>query len=188
MICIVDCGTMYIRQIRRHMTELGRSTRVVKLKELKDCDFSSFSGIIISGAPTFLTEVNQKEYLAPFRFVKKADVPVLGICLGHQVIGLLHGAMIHRGGEVITKENVELLEKDALFDGLGSNSLFHEEHSESISLPKGFLLLAKSGSCDNEAMKHEEKDIYGVQFHPEMSGKPGRIILKNFVKLCGMPK
>jgi GMP synthase (glutamine-hydrolysing) len=59
-----------------------------------------------------------------------------------------------------------------------------EDHCEGITLPDQFILLARSRSYDVEAMKHREKDIYGVQFHPETSNEPGRKIAHNFLKLC----
>ncbi|MFA6214369.1 MAG: gamma-glutamyl-gamma-aminobutyrate hydrolase family protein, partial [Candidatus Micrarchaeia archaeon] len=142
-------------------------------------------GIIISGGPTLLSKVDLKEFLAPFQFLKDASVPVLGVCLGHQIIGLLHGSKISHGDEVKKMESVSFLKGDPLFSGVETGSLFQEAHFEYITLPRGFELLAKSKSCANEAMKHRQKKLYGVQFHPEASGEKGKAILENFVKMCG---
>ena len=78
----------------------------------------------------------------------------------------------------------ENLAKDDLFQDIENHSLFQEEHSESITLPEEFLLLAKSKTCDNEVMKHKTKSIYGTQFHPEVSDNNGKILFRNFLKLC----
>jgi GMP synthase (glutamine-hydrolysing) len=59
-----------------------------------------------------------------------------------------------------------------------------EDHCESISLPKGFKLLAVSDACVNEAMCHASKPWMGVQFHPEVSGNQGTLLIENFVNLC----
>ena len=59
-----------------------------------------------------------------------------------------------------------------------------EDHCETISIPQGFELVASSDACVNEAMQHKERAIFGVQFHPEVSGNHGRILIENFIKVC----
>lgn len=181
MICIIDCGTTFLGKFQK---AIDADYQIVGLDALGKQDFSGFSGIIISGAPTLLTEVDLPEYMDMFRFIKEINVPVLGVCLGHQLLGLLHGAKISCGKMVDKKERIVFLKKDPLFKGVRKGALFREEHSEHISLPEGFTLLAKSESCTNEAMKHPGKQMYGVQFHPEASGSQGTIVLENFVGMC----
>ena len=52
-----------------------------------------------------------------------------------------------------------------------------------ITLPEKFDLLAIFDSCNNESMKHKDKNMYGVQFHPEVSGEAGEIVFDNFLKI-----
>ena len=59
-----------------------------------------------------------------------------------------------------------------------------EDHCEFVSVPKGFKLIASSDACFNEAMTHKEKNIFGVQFHPEVSGLQGSLLIENFYKIC----
>jgi len=184
MICIIDCGTSWLKEIEKNVKEAGYKYKIINLKEIKECDFKQFSGVIISGAPTLLTEVNLQTYLNPFKFIKTTNIPLLGICLGHQIIGLLYGSKINKGKLIDKKEAIKIVKKDKIFTNIDNNSLFREEHSEYISLPKEFYLLAKSDSCDNEVMKHKTKEIYGTQFHPEVSGEAGIHIFENFLKMC----
>lgn len=81
-------------------------------------------------------------------------------------------------------QRIEILKGNDLFIGIQDLAEFREEHAEFISLPKNFILMAKSKSCGNESMKHKSKSIYGVQFHPEVSGENGKKLFKNFLKLC----
>ena len=184
MICIIDCGTEWLQEIKDNLTNLDHKFNVVKLDEIENSDFESFSGIVISGAPTLLTQVNQKEYLDRFSFLKSIKIPVLGICLGHQIMGLLHGSNIQAEKMIDKMEQIEILKENDLFNGIQNLAEFREEHSEFISLPNNFILLAKSESCDNESMKHKDKNLFGVQFHPEVSGDNGKQLFNNFLKLC----
>ncbi|MBI2111960.1 gamma-glutamyl-gamma-aminobutyrate hydrolase family protein [Candidatus Woesearchaeota archaeon] len=187
MIAIIDCGCPWIKNIKRCVSHLGSSYQIITLNRLPDTDFTSFSGIIISGGPTFLSQINQEEYLRNFQFIKKTDLPVLGICLGHQILGLLYGSNIYHGERTSKQEQIDLLQPsqpDELFIDVNNKSSFREEHYEFITLTDHFDLLARSDSCGNEAMKHKQKKIYSVQFHPEVSGKKGEIIFNNFLKIC----
>ena len=82
---------------------------------------------------------------------------------------------------------VERLAPDPLFDGLPERMLLRCSHyCEVKRLPPGFDCLARSGHCAIEAMKHREKCLYGVQFHPEQFEEPflhGRTVLENFAKI-----
>jgi GMP synthase (glutamine-hydrolysing) len=76
---------------------------------------------------------------------------------------------------------IEVFTESVLFDKLPTVFDVMEDHCESISIPEGFELLASSDECINEAMQHKDKMIYGLQFHPEVSGNFGRVIIENFV-------
>ena len=115
MICIIDCGTSWLGEIKQNLTNFGYKFKVIKLDEIKDSEFKSFSGIIISGAPTLLTQINIEEYVNLFKFVKKVNVPILGICIGHQVIGLLYGSEITAGKMIDKMEQIKIVKEDDLF-------------------------------------------------------------------------
>ena len=59
-----------------------------------------------------------------------------------------------------------------------------EDHCEFVSVPKDFKLIASSDACFNEAMSYIEREIFGVQFHPEVSGLQGALMLENFYNIC----
>ena len=97
------------------------------------------------------------------------------------------------GGKVTESETPEfgkmeltILKKDVLFGGVPGNSIVWLSHNDEVSiLPNDFEILASSENCKIQAMKHKNKPIYGVQFHPEVEHTEyGEQIFKNFVKIC----
>lgn len=182
MLCIIDCGSSYISNLMQITQELGDSAKTIPLGDISHTNMSEFSHIIISGSPALITKIDTQAYIDQFAFIKDSNIPILGICNGHQVIGLLYGAQISMGPKVNKIENISILKEGDLFRGVENNSLFQEEHCEYITLPKDFTLLATSASGENEAMQHTYKAIFGVQFHPEASGEPGKQVIKNFLE------
>ena len=184
MICIIDCGSSWIEDIKLSIQKLNYGSEVIKMNDIKESNLENFSSIIISGRPTLLTQENILELLNLFSFIKITKTPILGICFGHQIIGLLYDSTITVGKLIDKMENIEILRENKLFNSIENQSLFQESHSEFISLPENFILLAKSESCQNEAMKHKDKIIYSTQFHPEVSQNNGKKLIHNFLEIC----
>ncbi|RLG69341.1 MAG: hypothetical protein DRO11_07925 [Methanobacteriota archaeon] len=108
---------------------------------------------------------------------EKLVKPVLGICAGMQVVGILFNAKLIKRKEIgMTK--IFVRRKNRIF---GDKKVFHayELHKYAISKPEQFLILAESEKCI-QAIKHEKKPIYGVLFHPEVRN---REIITNFLGL-----
>lgn len=182
MIALIDCGSSKTPQIAEHLEEYSE-VQVIKLVDFKLNSLKQFKGIVISGAPLLLTEIDPTPYYQLFSWINSYSKPLLGICFGHQIIGLLNGARISKMREDRNFHEIELIKDDILFERLPHIFEMQEDHCEHISVPHGFDLLACSDTCINEAMKHREKPIYGVQFHPEVSGNYGHVLLANFAKL-----
>lgn len=158
-------------------------------KWLCKSDLEGFNGIIFSGSPITLvcedrkTCENRDEYLELFPFIKEIQTPILGICFGHQVIGHTFGSWYYVDEFINGDNTIEVVEPNILFKGI-KDLVFQENHEQHITVPDDFILLAKSANCQNESMKHKDKDIFWVQFHPEISGKSGKKLLENFLKIC----
>jgi GMP synthase (glutamine-hydrolysing) len=112
----------------------------------------------------------------------------LGICFGHQILGMVYGASIARQKEDRSWQEIEIIQDSELFENFGKTVLMVEDHCESISVPPHFNLLASSDACVNEAMQHQEKKMFGVQFHPEVSGDNGEKIITNFIDILKKSK
>lgn len=183
MILVIDCGsnkTKYIEQIVDEFIDVKPS----KLLDFTLEDLTDISGVIISGAPLLVTEVDTSPYELKLEWIKDTSLPVLGICFGHQMIGMMFDAFPTRMKEDRSWQIIEAFVDSPLLNRLPDEIEMMEDHCETISIPPDFELIASSDTCVNEVMQHKSKPIYGVQFHPEVSGNHGRIILENFVNIC----
>jgi GMP synthase (glutamine-hydrolysing) len=183
MIYIVNFGSSKTPLIAEMVHSCGAETTIVNWKDSSANDFKNSSGIIFSGSPTMFTEADHKPYIEKFSFVKEGKIPTLGICFGHQLMGILHGAKIFRGEEVRTRIKIEIVKEDPLFAGLSPSTEMNEDHIEGITLPAGFIHLATSSFYTIEGMRHPFLPLWGVQFHPEVSGETGKKLIGNFLKL-----
>lgn len=181
LIKIIDCGSSKVPQIGERLKELNCETEIQKLNEYH---FTNEIGIIISGAPILLTESNPENYLISLAKILESNIPILGICFGHQLIGLHFGAKISRCDEDRKNQKINFTSISKLGNELTNEIIFNEDHCECISLPNEFKLIASSSICEVEMMEHEIKNIFGVQFHPETSGKNGKIFFNMFIKYC----
>jgi GMP synthase (glutamine-hydrolysing) len=183
MIVIIDCGSSKVPLIEEMVDEF-MDYKTVPLFEFTLENEKEALGFIISGAPILITEKDPQPYLDQFTWLKTIEKPVLGICFGHQMMGMTYEAFPNRQKEDRDWMTVEIIADCSLFDKMPTEIEFMEDHCECISIPKDFLLVGVSDSCINEAMMHESKPLFGVQFHPEVSGNMGAILFQNFVQLC----
>jgi len=147
---------------------------------------TKIKGIILSGGkgnpyePLNLTS----NYVALMNF----NVPIVGFCLGHEIIAVSYRGRIKKLAKYHGKKEFITITKpeDPLFEGLDKKEvLLIKRHTFHVSeLPVEFESLAISDTCTNEIIKHKSKPIYGFQSHPEVSGKDGIHMVKNFLKIC----
>lgn len=182
MILIINFGSSKTPWIEEAI-EKNAPCKVVGYHDFDEKSVSKYSAVVFSGAPILLTEVDQEPYLNVFYWVKTYEKPILGICFGHQLLGLLHGASVSMQREDRDKQWIEVIAHNPLFDDLDNPVEMQEDHCESISVPLGFVLSATSDATVNEAMHHKNKPFFGVQFHPEVSGPQGDQLLANFCKI-----
>lgn len=186
MIIILDCGSDKVPFIEQMVDEF-MDFKTVPFLEFNPDDRENVKGIIASGAPLLITEIDMSKYLKVSSWMKTIDIPYLGICFGHQVLGLHHGAFGSKIKEDRDWQEIEQMENDPLFSRMPNVFKMMEDHCEVISIPAGFKLLSSSDASINEGMRHKEKNLFGVQFHPEVSGNMGSIMIENFIKICENP-
>lgn len=183
MILIIDCGSKKSSAILSIVKDKGHEASLVSLDNFTSESIdNSVLGLIISGAPILLTELDPAPYIKQFNFLKSISIPVLGICFGHQILGLVHHASVMRCLDARTRQLIEVSKAIPLFTGI-KNHKFMQDHCESISCPDGFDLIATSTNCEVEAIQHQTKKLYGVQFHPEASDSQGEQLIANFLSI-----
>ena len=179
MILIINCGSTKSPHILDHCLRHAEA-KMIDLTHFTSKDLQGITALVISGAPILVTEVETDPYLNQFDFLKTFKLPVLGICFGHQILGMIHGANASRCDEDRTWQKISTLSDHFLFKNLSPDFDMIEDHCECIDLPKEFNLLASSTICQNEVMIHQSKPYVGVQFHPEVSEDNGVQFFDNF--------
>ncbi len=184
-IVVLDFGSQYSHLICRRIRDLSVYAELVpfdisyeKLEELQP------KGIIFSGGPSSVYKENAPK---PNEKIFDANIPILGICYGHQLIVDKFGGKVKRknreyGSALLMIDN----DKD-LLSSLGDSIRAWMSHGdEAEQIPTGFEVIGHTESARAAAIASKENPIYGIQFHPEVvHTENGSEILKNFVlKVC----
>lgn len=200
-ILILDFGSQYSHLITRRCRELNVYCEMLPCtQKIKDLAWKP-KGIILSGSP-YSVYAPDAPHVDPDVFT--AGVPVLGICYGLQEIALTHGgdvqAHTHReyGYAKISTKKTGIAHADRLYDGIPMDvaedgsadglQVWMSHGDQLTTLPPGFVTIASTPTSPYTSIAHESKDIFGVQFHPEVSHSPkGKEVIGAFVKnVCGI--
>jgi GMP synthase (glutamine-hydrolysing) len=187
-ILIIDFGSQFTLLIARRIRELGVFSEIVSHKKvnIKDSVKQNIAGIILSGGPLNVYDSNK------FNFNKKIlqlNIPVLGICFGHQILSKELGGKVKRlnhgefGLAEIKKISNSTLTKN-FFDKKNKNNVWMSHADQVSKMPKNFKVVASSKNSKFTIIENHNKRFYGVQFHPEVTHtNKGKILLKNFLFL-----
>ncbi len=146
--------------------EFEVSSTTINYHECHTIKLETYDGIILSGSPQGDDIV--AHHLPYFQWIKTYNKPVFGICAGHHITGALYHAELFRSKEPESGAiEIEILVEDPITFNLPKKMEVKQMHNDSVSLPKGFILLATSKTCRNQLMKHNNKPLYTCQFHPE---------------------
>lgn len=186
-VIVIDFGGQYNQLVARRVRECNvyceiysYKTDISKIKEMNP------KGIILTGGPNSCYEADSPTYT---KELFELGIPVLGLCYGAQL-------MMHvLGGKVITPEvgeygktEITYTENAVLFKGLPSKSVCWMSHFDRIAeVAPGFEVTAYTADCPIAAVQNVEKNLYAIQFHPEVLHTiNGTEMIKNFVRgVCG---
>ncbi len=186
-IYVVDNGGQWTHREWRTLRDLDVETNIVpNTTPLTELQTEGIHGLVLSGGAPRIgldsTLGNCAEYL------DKADIPILGICAGHQYMARHFGGTV-KPSKIPEFGQVELRlckDDDFLFKNVLKKSIVWESHNDEVTvLPKDFINLAESDNCKIQAIRHKKKPLYGLQFHPEVEHTQfGEQIFQNFIELC----
>lgn len=183
-ILIVDFGSQYTQLIARRIRELNVYSEIVPFN--KKADLTGVRGIVLSGSPHSVLDGNAPGVDAAYL---ENGCKVLGICYGAQFIARENGAMVKPAkSREYGRANLTKIAGSPLFEGIPENSQVWMSHGDSIyDLNNRFELIAGTKSIPVAAYKLKDRNIYGIQFHPEVyHSTDGLKLLKNFVVgICG---
>jgi GMP synthase (glutamine-hydrolysing) len=189
-IIILDFGSQYTHLLARRVRELNVFSEILP-PDIRKEQLTNAKGIILSGGPGSVYDMNSPR--CP-QWVFELNVPLLGLCYGHQLIAHNLGGKVSPGR--VKEYGLSTLDTSAyaaknehsIFFGIERKQVVWMSHGDTVSEPpKGFEAIASTIDCQYAAMENTENRIYGLQFHPEVTHTTnGMAILSNFVlNICG---
>lgn len=187
MILVIDNYDSFTYNLVQYLGELGEDVIVRRNDQitLDDVEANLPNRILISPGPGSPADAGICLALVA-RFAGR--IPILGVCLGHQAIGEAFGGLVVRAATVVHGKATEILhDRKSIFRGLDSPFKAGRYHSlvvERESLPACLEISAETRDGVIMGLRHRDKKIEGVQFHPESILTPqGKMLLSNFLRL-----
>ncbi len=181
-ILILDFGSQYTQVIARRVRECQVYSEIVRydipaaeVRELQP------RGLILSGSPYSVYDKRAPQ-IDPEIF--SLGRPILGLCYGVQLMAHhLGGKVEHSARREYGAGQLHVTDESPLFDGIGEQLDIWNSHGDKVTaLPKGFRAIARTENSDYAAIEDSKRQLYGLQFHPEVAHTPrGKEVLQNFL-------
>lgn len=187
-ILIVDNNDSFTYNLVELLRQTGKCrVEVVRVEDAVNVNPSKFNGIILSPGPGL-----PNEKIGLYDFVDSIDgtIPLFGVCLGHQAIASYYGGKLSQLNEILHGETSEVFvdESDLIFKGLGTQMQVGRYHSWIVdreSLPECFKIISSTKTGTIMGLRHVNKNICTVQFHPESILTPkGQKLIENWLDYC----
>jgi GMP synthase (glutamine-hydrolysing) len=178
---VIDNGGQWTHREWRVLRDLGVETSI--LPNATPFEALDADAIVLSGGALSL-EGTEAKLGAVDGWIDRVEVPVLGICVGHQFLGRHFGGRVARGTPEFGAVEVTVDRPEhPIFAGLPNPLRAWSNHNDSVVVPPpGWATLAHSPACPVQAMAHPDRPIWGVQFHPEVEHTDGgREIFRHFL-------
>lgn len=187
-LAILDFGSQYTHLIARRVRELGVYSEILP-HDAPAAQLAGAKGIILSGGPQSVMQ----SALRPDPKIYDLNLPILGLCFGHQLLAEQFGGSLHQSkereyGEAELTLSEESRRTSALLEGLDDVETVWMSHGDSVErVPDGFRVLAHTPTCPVAVMENATERMYGLQFHPEVTHtEHGMHMLQNFLfGICG---
>lgn len=185
MILLIDNYDSFVHNLARYVRELGHATHVVRNDAVTISDIAALkpTHIIISPGPCAPNQAGiSLDVIKHFG----AQIPILGVCLGHQAIGQAYGGRVVRAKFPMHGKASDVVHDGSmLFADLPQSFRVARYHSlivSDVGLPEELVVTARCDRGEIMALQHKEYPVFGVQFHPEsVLTEHGHALLKNFL-------
>ena len=185
---VIDNGGQWTHREWRMLRYLKVDTQIIEnttpLENMRKLD-----GIILSGGAARVWLTGELGNCAAYL---ELDIPILGICAGHQFMARFYGGDARESPEPeFGAMQIELQNGGGkIFAGTNESQTVWESHNDEVhQLPEGFFITASSSSCQIQGMENEKGDRFGLQFHPEVNDSEfGKEMFDNFVAVCRAAK
>lgn len=186
-ILVVDNYDSFVFNIVSYLAQLGAEVDVLRNDEVDINQALAYDGILISPGPG--TPQNAGVCMELIR-AAAGKVPVFGVCLGHQAIAAVYGAVVDRAPELLHGKTSEVSHGgEGVFSGLRNPFTATRYHSLAVNdatVPTCLEVTGRSESGVIMGLRHRDLAVEGVQFHPEsVLTEGGYRILANWLEVCG---
>ena len=187
-ILVVDNYDSFVFTIVGYLEQLGASCTVVRNDAVSPDDAADFAGVLVSPGPG--TPEDAGVSMAMIEACASREQPMLGVCLGHQALAVVTGAVVDRAPELLHGKT-SLVEHDGtgVLAGLPQPFTATRYHSLTINpdtVPDTLIPTGHTASGVIMAVRHRDLPLHGVQFHPEsVLTEGGHRILANWLEVCG---
>ena len=187
-ILVVDNYDSFVFTIVGYLQQLGADTTVLRNDALSAADGADFDGVLVSPGPGTPEEAGVST--AMIEACAERAQPMLGVCLGHQALGVVLGASVGRAPELLHGKTSRVLhDGDGVLAGLPSPFVATRYHSLTIdpaTVPDTLVPTGHTESGIIMAAHHRDLPLHGVQFHPEsVMTVGGHRMLANWLAMCG---
>jgi len=180
-IVVLDLGSQYSYLICRRIRDFSVYAELVPFDiSLENLTKLNPKGIIFSGGPSSVYDSGAP---IPDKKIFQLNVPILGICYGHQIIVNNFGGKIKRANKEYGSSVLTIDSNSDILNGIGDSVRAWMSHGdEAEDIPEGFEIIGHTESSRSAAIANKQKTVFGIQFHPEVvHTEKGTEILKNFV-------
>ena len=187
-ILVIDNYDSFVFNLVQYLEQLGAMVDVVRNDEVDIENLDQYDGILLSPGPG--TPEDAGACIDVVNAALKNNKPLLGVCLGHQAIGVAFGATVNQAPELLHGKTSEIFHNnEGLFAGLKPGFTATRYHSLAIaneSIPATLQVTAKTESGVVMGVRHQSAPIEGVQFHPESILTEGGLdLIKNWLDSLG---
>lgn len=185
-IWVVDNGGQWTHREWRVLRYLGVDTQMVDNKlPLEELQAANLDGLVLSGGAPRVGVDGELGNCGDY--IDGLDVPIVGICAGHQFMAR------HFGGDAAPGDPPEfgavemtVTKAGGILDEVPEKSTVWASHHDEVSVvPDSFEVLSHSETCPVQVMRHKERPLFGIQFHPEVEHTQyGVQMFRNFVRIC----